>query len=113
MVYNQEKSRFADENFEEQSENYFKVTNAKLDFLHKIIIPSFNENLKYDKYIVQNLIELIKNENFDPIELLKYSEIQNINCTFIAIELLIINNLLLNLNDEENIKLILHVVNDI
>ena len=113
MVYNQEKSRFVDEKFEEQSENYFKVTNAKLDFLHKIIIPSFNENLKYDKYIVQNLIELIKNENFDPKELLKYSEIQNINCTFIAIELLIINNLLLNLNDEENIKLILHVVNDI
>ena len=113
MVYNQEKSRFIDEKFEEQAENYFKVTNAKLDFLYKIIIPSFNENLKYDKNIVQNLIELIKNERFDPKELLYYSEIQNINCNFKVIEFLIINNLLLNLNDEENIKLILHIVNDI
>ena len=113
MVYNQEKSRFIDEKFEEQAENYFKVTNAKLDFLYKIIIPSFNENLKYDKNIVQNLIELIKNERFDPKELLYYSEIQNINCNYKVIEFLIINNLLLNLNDEENIKLILHIVNDI
>jgi hypothetical protein len=60
MVYNQEKSRFVDEKFEEESQNYFKVTFAKLDFLYKIIIPSFNENLKYDKSIVQNMIELIK-----------------------------------------------------
>ena len=113
MVYNQEKSRFVDEKFEEESQNYFKVTFAKLDFLYKIIIPSFNENLKYDKSIVQNMIELIKDESFNPKEILKYSEIQNIICAFKGIELLIINNLLLNLNDEENIKLILHIINDI
>ena len=113
MVYNQEKSRFVDEKFEEQSQKYFKVTSAKLNFLYKIIVPSFNENLKYDKYIVQNLIELIKNENFNPKELLQYSKVQNINCNFKVIEMLIINNLLLNLNDEENIKLILHMINDI
>jgi len=35
MVYNQEKSRFVDEKFEEESQNYFKVTFAKLDFLYK------------------------------------------------------------------------------
>jgi len=28
MVYNQEKSRFVDEKFEEQSQKYFKVTSA-------------------------------------------------------------------------------------
>ena len=113
MVYNQEKNRFVDEKFQEQSEQYFKVTFAKLDFLYQIIIPSFNEKLKYDKSIVQNLIELIKSESFNPKELLKYSEIQNIICTLKQIELLIINNLLLNLNDEENIKFILHIINDI
>ena len=113
MIYNQEKSRFVDEKFEEQSQNYFKVTSAKLDFLYQIIIPSFNENLKYDKYIVQNLIELIKNESFNPKELLQYSEIQNINCNIKVIEMIIINNLLLNLKDEENIKLILHTINDL
>ena len=113
LVYNQEKSRFIDEKFEEESEKYFKVTFTKLNILYKIIIPSFNENLKYDKYIVQNLIDLIKSETFDPKELLKYSEFQNINCTLKEIELLIINNLLLNLNDEENIKFILHIINEI
>ena len=113
MVYNQEKNRFVDEKFNEQSDQYFKVTFAKLDFLYKIIIPSFNEKLKYDKSIVQNLIELIKSESFNPKELLKYSEIQNIICTLKQIELLIINNLLLNLNEEENIKFILHIINDI
>ena len=113
MVYNQEKSRFLDDKFEEQSERYFKVTFGKLNFLYKIIIPSFNEKLKYDKSIVQSLIELIKNENFDPKDLLKYSELQNINCTIKEIELLIMDNLLLNLIDEENIKLILHTINDL
>ena len=113
MVYNQEKSRFVDEKFEEQSQKYFKITNTILDFLYKIIVPSFNENLKYDKYIVQNLIELIKNESFHPKELLQYSKVQNINCNFKVIEMLIVNNLLLNLKDEENIKLILHMINDI
>ena len=113
LVYNQEKSRFIDEKFEEQAENYFKTTNDKLNFIYKIIIPSFNENLKYDKTIVQNLIELIKNNDFDPKVVLKYSEIQNIHCTLKVIELLIINNLLLNLTDEENIKFVLCIINDL
>ena len=112
MVYNQEKSRFVDEKFEEQSQNYINVTMAKIDFIYKIIIPSFDESLKYDKTIVGNLIDLIKNENFNPKEIIKYSEIQNLNCNIKLIGLLIINNLLTNLKDEESIKFILYIIND-
>ena len=112
FVYNQEKSRFADDKFEEQSQNYINTTMDKLDFLYKIIIPSFDENLKYDKLIVKNLIDLIKNQNFSPNEIIKYSEIQNLNYKIKVIELLIINNLLLNLNGEDSLRFILYVINE-
>ena len=112
MVYNQQKSRFVDEKFEEQSQNYINITNAKLDFIYRIIIPSVDDSLKYDKSIVQNLIDLIKNQNFSPKEIIKYAEIQNINCTIKILELLIINNLLFNLNEEDNLKFILYVINN-
>ena len=112
MVYNEEKSRFVDEKFEEQSENYIKVTMAKIDFIYKIIISSFDESLKYDKAIINNLFDLIKNENFNPKEIIKYSDIQNLNCNVKLVELLIINNLLINLKDEENLKFILFIINN-
>ena len=112
MVYNQQKSRFVDEKFEEQSQNYINITNAKLDFIYRIIIPSVDDSLKYDKSIVQNLIDLIKNQNFSPKEIIKYAEIQNINCTIKILELLIINNILFNLNEEDNLKLILYIINN-
>ena len=112
MVYNQEKSRFIDEKFEEQSQDYIKVTTAKIDFIYKIIIPSFDESLKYDKFTVRYLINLIKDKNFSPKEIIKYYEIQNLNCTIKVIELLIISNLLLNLNSEENLKFILYIINN-
>ena len=112
MVYKEEKSRFIDEKFEEQSQNYFTITMAKLNFIYKIIIPSFDESLKYDKSIVKRLIDLIRNQNFSPKEIIKYSEIQNLNCNIKVIELLIINNLLINLNDEENLRFILYIIND-
>ena len=112
IVYNHEKSRFIDEKFEEQSKNYIDITNAKLDFIYKIIIPSFDEGLKYDKSIIKSLIDLIKNKNFSPQEIIKYSEIQNLNCIIKNIELLIINNLLINLNEEDNLKFILYEIND-
>ena len=111
MVYNQEKSRFVDEKFEEQSQHYIKVTMAKIDFIYKIIIPSLDESLKYDDLTVRHLINLIKNKNFSPKEIIKYYEIQNLNCTIKVIELLIISNLLLNLNTEENLKFILYIIN--
>ena len=112
MVYNQEKSRFIDEKFEEQSQDYIKITMAKIDFIYKIIIPSIDESLKYDKLTVRNLINLIKDKNFSPKEIIKYYEIQNLNCTIKVIELLIISNLLLNLNTEENLKFILYIINN-
>ena len=112
MVYNQEKSRFIDEKFEEQSQNYINITMAKLDFIYEIIIPSFDESLKYDKSIVKNLIDLIRNQNFSPKEIIKYSEIQNLNCNIKVIELLIINNLLINLSEEENLRFILYIINN-
>jgi hypothetical protein len=112
MVYNQEKSRFIDEKFEEQSQDYIKVTTAKIDFIYKIIIPSFDESLKYDKFTVRHLINLIKDKNFSPKEIIKYYEIQNLNCTIKVIELLIISNLLLNLKTEENLKFILYIINN-
>ena len=112
IVYNQEKSRFADDKFEEQSQNYINTTMDKLDFIYKIIIPSFDENIKYDKLIVKNLIDLIKNQNFSPKETIKYSEIQNLNYKIKVIELLIINNLLLNLNGEDSLRFILYIINE-
>ena len=112
MVYNQEKNRFVDEKFEEQSQNYINLTMAKLEFIYKIIIPSFDETLKYDKSIVNSLIDLIKNQNFSPKEIIEYSEIQNLNCSIKLIELLIINNLLINLKEEENLRFILYRIND-
>ena len=112
MVYNQEKSRFIDEKFEEQSQDYIKVTMAKIDFIYKIIIPSFDESLKYDKSTVRHLINLIKDKSFSPKEIIKYYEIQNLNCTIKVIELLIISNLLLNLKTEENLKFVLYIINN-
>ena len=112
MVYNQEKIRFSDEKFEEQSQNYINTTMSKLDFIYKIIVPSFDEGLKYDKSIVKNLIDLLKNQSFNPKDIIKYSEIQNLNCRIKVIELLIINNLLINLNEEDNLKFILYIIND-
>ena len=112
MVYNQEKSRFVDVKFEEQSQNYINKTMEKLDFIYKIIIPSFDETLKYDKSTMKNLFDLIKNEKFNPKEIIKYSEIQNLNCNIKLIQFLIINNLLINLKEEENLKFLLYIIND-
>ena len=112
MVYNQEKIRFSDEKFEEQSQNYINTTMSKLDFIYKIIVPSYDESLKYDKSIVKNLIDLLKNQSFNPKDIIKYSEIQNLNCKIKVTELLIINNLLINLNEEDNLKFILYIINE-
>ena len=59
FVFNQEKSRFSDEKFEEQSQNFINTNMDKLEFIYKIIIPSFDESLKYEKDVVFNLIGLI------------------------------------------------------
>ena len=58
------------------------------------------------------MLELIKNESFNPKELifrnLKYQLYNQSNWNVFYKY-----DILLNLNDEENIKLILHIINDI
>ena len=111
-IFNSDKKKINNENYEEELKNlndFYKDFILIIDFLYDIIIPSEND-IQPDNIIVNNILELIENKNFEIIEFKKYCEIKNIICGIKLVELLIINNLLLTLKNETNISFLLYLI---
>ena len=109
-VYHEHKKYFNDSNYDEENKNFFNKILEKIDFLNNNIIPNDDFTIKPNVSIIKNLIEIIDNSNLEINDIIQYFRLQNINSQISIIELNIINNLLFNLTNEENIKLILNII---
>ena len=88
-LYGLYKSYLKTENKEINEENYLK----RLKILDEIIVPSDDNDIKFDKVkfenIINKIIQLFRPKHFNQEEIQEYSQVQNINCQIKLIELLI------------------------
>ena len=85
-IYDIEKNKFIEKEFEEEVKKYIDNINKKLDFIDDVISSKIKKenNILPKISIIENIFILLKQlENIEIQEIIKYSEIQNINCIII------------------------------
>ena len=111
IIYHGHQKDFNDLNYDEENKKLYNNILEKIQFIYNNIIPNDDFTIKPNISIIKNLLELIDNSNLGIYEIIQYSRLQNINSQINIIEWTIINNLLLYLTNEDNIKLILSFIN--
>ena len=115
QIYDLERNNFIAEEFDKEVDKYIKNTSKKLDFIDKVLSSKNQKenNISPNKsFIIDNIFSLLKElENFEEQEIIKYSEIQNINANFILKKFELIYNLLKEIKKEKNLSFFLCLMN--
>ena len=113
-IYDIEKNKFIEKEFEEEVKKYIDNINKKLDFIDDVISSKIKKenNILPKISIIENIFILLKQlENIEIQEIIKYSEIQNINCVIILNQMKLIKDLLINTKNEINLSFLLIIMN--
>ncbi len=113
-IYDIEKNKFIEKEFEEEVKKYIDNINKKLDFIDDVISSKIKKenNILPKISIIENIFILLKQlENIEIQEIIKYSEIQNINCVIILNQMKLIKDLLIKTKNEKNLSFLLIIMN--
>ena len=113
-IFDVERNKFIYNEFEKEVDKYIDNINTKLDFIDKVISSNIQDknNILPGISIIDNIFNLLKQlENKEIQEIIKYSEIQNINCNIMIKQIELIQELLKSIKKENNLSFLLNLMN--
>ena len=113
-IFDVERNKFIYNEFEKEVDKYIDNINTKLNFIDKVISSNIQDknNILPGISIIDNIFNLLKQlENKEIQEIIKYSEIQNINCNIMIKQLELIQELLKSIKKENNLSFLLNLMN--